>query len=190
MILDTTTKKIQLLLGATVATTQCSITASWVDFTSTDTTPGMTLSTSNNTTAVDIVAAPASSTQRKVNYISVCNRDTDFVSVTIRLNDNGTTYNYVASLMLAPNSTLQYTDTRGWVVIDAAGNVVIATGAIADIQVFSANGTWTRPTNATYSMVNLCGGGGSGGGGSGKASRRAYLKRTLYCAPTVNPETV
>ena len=131
MILDATTKKIQLLLGAVATSSACNVTADWVDFTTSTTTPGLTPSTSNGVTAVDIVTAPASSTQRKVNFISVCNTDTDFVAVTIRLNDNGTTYNYLSAFLLAPNSTLQFTDMRGWVVIDAAGNIVVATGSIS-----------------------------------------------------------
>lgn len=174
MILNSTTKKIQLILsglvGDAVATNQLSVVASWVDFTATTTTPGTTLSTSNNETAVDIVAAPGANTQRKVNWISVCNRDTDFVYATVRLNDNGTLYNYVSGLLLAPDSTLQFTDTRGWIVIDCDGNEQVASGAITDIQTFTSNGIWLRPSGITYAHVDVCGGGGSGGGGSSAAS--------------------
>lgn len=173
MILDTTNKKVQFLLDANVASSQLNITADWVDITSTTTTPGSTFSTSNNVTAVDIIPAPSASTQRVVKYISICNTDTDFVNLTVRLNDNGTTYNYVGSFLLAVNSTLQYTDAAGWTVIDAAGNIVIATGAVRDIQVFSSNGTWTKPQNATYCLVDLCGAGGSGGGGSSNGTNSA-----------------
>ena len=105
MFLDTTTKKIQVLLGAAGTTNACPVTVDYVDFTSTTTTPGIQLSTTNGTAAVDILSAPGSSTQRKVNFISLCNYDTDFVTVTIRLNDNATTYNYVTALLLPPNAT-------------------------------------------------------------------------------------
>lgn len=167
MILDTTTRKLQILLGAAVAANQLPVTVDYVQFTSTTTTPALQLSTTNNTTAVDILPAPASSTQRKVNFISIVNKDTDFVNVTVRLDDNGTTYNYVSSMVLAPNCTLQFTDTRGWSIIDSNGNILIAPTAVTDIQVFTDNGTWTRPTGATYTLVDCYGGGGSGAGGTG-----------------------
>jgi hypothetical protein len=170
MILDTTTRKLQILLGATVNANQLPVTVDYVDFTSTTTTPALQLSTTNSTTAVDILSAPASSTQRKVNLITIANKDTDFVSVTIRLNDNTTLYNYVASMALAPNCTLQFTDTRGWSIIDSNGNILIAPTAVTDIQVFTVNGTWTRPTGSTYTLVDCFGGGGSGGGGPGAAA--------------------
>lgn len=164
MILNTTTKKIQLLLGATVASTQCAVTVDYVDYSATATTPGLVVTQSNNVSAVDIVPAPAANAQRKVNYMSICNRDTDFISVTVRLNDNGTLYNYLSNFLLAPNTTLQFTDMKGWTVIDAAGNLIVAQSAISDIQVFTSNGLWVKPTGATYAMVDMCGGGGSGGG--------------------------
>jgi len=167
MILDTTTRKLQILLGATVAANQLRVTVDYVEFTSSTTTPALQLSTTNNTTAVDILDAPASSTQRKVNFISIANRDTDFVNVTVRLNDNGTTYNYVSSMALAPNCTLQFTDTRGWSIIDSNGNILIAPTAVTNIQVFTANGTWTAPKGSTYTLVDCFGGGGSGAGGTG-----------------------
>ena len=158
------------MLGATVVANQLPVTVDYVEFTSTTTTPAIQLSTTNNTTAVDILSAPASSTQRKVNLITIANKDTDFVNVTVRLDDNGTTYNYVSSMALAPNCTLQFTDTRGWSIIDSNGNILVAPTAVADIQIFTANGTWTRPTGATYTLVDCYGGGGSGGGGTGNTA--------------------
>ena len=169
MILDATTRKVQILLRAPVAANQCPVYVDYVDFTSTATTPGNQLSNTNSTTAVDIVNAPAASTQRKVNLITVCNRDTDFVVVTIRLNDNATLYNYVNDLALPPNSTLQYTDTNGWSVITTSGAVTAASiGSAVDIQTYTANGTWTKPTNATFVQVDVCGGGGAGGSGASR----------------------
>ncbi len=178
MILNTTTRKLQILLGATVAANQLPVTVDYVEFTSSTTTPALQLSTTNNTTAVDILPAPASSTQRKVNFISIVNKDTDFVNVTVRLDDNGTTYNYVSSMALAPNCTLQFTDTRGWSIIDSNGNILVAPTAVTDIQVFTANGTWTAPKGATYTLVDCYGGGGSGGGGTGNVAG---------VSPTVRP---
>ena len=179
MILNTTTRKLQILLEAAVITNQCPVYVDYVDFTTTTTTPGNQLSNTNSTTAVDILSAPAASTQRKVNLITVCNRDTDFVNVTIRLDDNATLYNYVNGLSLAPNATLQYTDTEGWSVITPSGAVEISSASLIDVQTFTASGTWTKPTGATFVQIDVCGGGGNGagatGGGGGGGSRNQFL---------------
>lgn len=62
----------------------------------------------------------------------------------------------------------------------AAGNVLKATSTTAatwtapvDVQVFTANGTWTKPANVTTVFVQLVGGGGGGGAGSQGAAGTA-----------------
>jgi hypothetical protein len=194
MILNATTKKVQILLGAAVTANQCPIVVDYVDFTSTTTTPGNQLSNTNSTTAVDIVSAPAASTQRKVNLITVCNKDTANVSVTIRLNDNGTNYSYVASLTLGTGSTLQFTDTNGWSVIAADGTIVQQiVVSNTDIQIFTASGTWAKPASATYVLVDMVGGGAAGnyggGGNGGSAGGGAARKQFLFLASDL-PATV
>ena len=185
MILNATTKKVQILLSAAVVTTQCSVVVDYVDFTSAAITPGNQFSNTNSTTAVDIINAPAASTQRKVNMITVCNKDTDSVAVTIRLNDNATTYNYVSGISLAVGATLQFTDTDGWSVLNSDGSISLSLSSstsATDIQVFTTSGTWTKPTNATFVQVDLVGAGGGGGsystgggGGGGGGGRKQFL---------------
>lgn len=53
-------------------------------------TPGNSNGALNGTTSVDIVAAPAASTQRLVQSVVFYNRDTADVTITLRLDDNGT----------------------------------------------------------------------------------------------------
>jgi len=53
-------------------------------------TPGNNNGALNGVTAVDIVAAPAASTQRVVRNVSFFNRDTAAVTITLRLDDGGT----------------------------------------------------------------------------------------------------
>lgn len=91
IILDATTRSVEVLLGGAVTTNQLPIVASYVDNTTTSYTPGSSNTQSNNTTAVTAVAAPASSTQRQVKLLTVTNADTAAATVTVRYNDNGTT---------------------------------------------------------------------------------------------------
>ena len=120
MFLDTTTRKLQIILTAAKTTTDMSVIVDYVDITTTTTVPGITPSLSNGVTAVDILAAPAASTQRKVNGLEVYNADTASKVVEIRLNDNATLYTIV-KITLGVGDTLGYTDVRGWYVQNANG---------------------------------------------------------------------
>lgn len=64
----------------------------------------------------------------------------------------------------------------------------LVSGVIADIQTFTASGTWTKPSGATWVMVELWGGGGgggrtsggqAGGGGGGGYSQRLFRASDL-----------
>lgn len=52
-------------------------------------TPGNSNGTLNGTTEVDVVAAPAASTQRMVRNITFFNRDASSVEITLKYDDNG-----------------------------------------------------------------------------------------------------
>lgn len=129
MICDATTRKLQGLLSGSAATTNPVVVVDWVDLTTTTTTGGCTTSSLNGTTAVDIMPAPAASTQRKVNAVTLFNSDTASVTVTIRYNDNATLYTLVRITLLT-GETLCYSDTAGWFTLDTSGNFK-GTAAIA-----------------------------------------------------------
>lgn len=88
IILNSTNKSLELVLSGAVATTELDWTISYVDITTTAFTPIATSGTSNGTTDVTIMAAPAASTQRQLKHLAVYNADTDPVDVTIQYNDN------------------------------------------------------------------------------------------------------
>lgn len=114
MILDSTTKSLQVVLNATPATTQASIVASWADLTATTFIGGNTDLTSNGTTAVTAVAAPAASTQRQLKNLNIYNADSAYITVTVQLLD-GATVRVLYKATLAPGQTLVWTAEQGWV---------------------------------------------------------------------------
>ena len=127
--LNTTTRKLQAVLGAAVAANQLPILVGWADKTTTTYTAGATPSNSNSTTAVDICAAPGASTVREIDSIIVRNRDTAAATLTIRYNDNATTYD-IFTVTLSAGHMLVYAHGTGWQVMDSLGR--INTGSVMD----------------------------------------------------------
>lgn len=127
MILDTTTKSLQVILAAAVATAQLPCVAAWADISTSAFTPGSSDTQTNGTTAVTLVAAPATSTQRQIKSLTVYNADTTNATVTVRLNNNST-LRIVVSVILAPGQTLQFAE-NSWSVIDNAGSLQESGGA-------------------------------------------------------------
>lgn len=123
MILDTATKKLQVLLAGAVATNQLVVVASWVDTISGSTfVPGNFHALTNGATAVDVVAAPAAATQRQIKELSVFNADTAAATATIRMLDTATPRNFV-SITLQAGETLLYADLQGWMVLATNGAI-------------------------------------------------------------------
>jgi hypothetical protein len=123
IILTNTTDTVQVILSQSVAANQMQCYVSFRDTTSTTITPGSRVVNTNNTTAVDIVQAPGSLTQRIVDFISIQNIDTSQNDVTIRFNDNSTTY-ILFKTRLNIGDKIEYHDGKGFKVINSAGGQV------------------------------------------------------------------
>ncbi len=126
MILDSTTKKIQVVLAAAIATTNPVVIASYADMSATALVGGNNIVNANGTTAVDVVAAPAASTQRQLKFMTVYNADTAAVTVTVQLN-NGGTISPAVKVTLPSGYTLNFTP-EGWRVTDTNGSFVSTGG--------------------------------------------------------------
>lgn len=155
------TDKIQVVLAGAVTTNQLSCVASWQDITS----AGMTLPQSssqaptNSTTDVDLIAAPAASTNRQVVHINIYNADTVAATITVKKDVSGTDYVLVKSL-LQVGDTLQWSRESGWTILKVSSQESVV------ITNFIANGTWTKPAGLKR-ILGVCVGAG-GGGGSGR----------------------
>src|SRR3990167_4201088 len=123
LLLDATTKSVEVVLAGTVTTNQLPFTADYADITTTTFAPGHNDGTTNNVTAVTMVAAPGASTQRQVKFLSIYNADTASATVTVRYNNNGTT-RILGKVALAAGDTLQYTDGNGFTVITDTGGII------------------------------------------------------------------
>ena len=121
IILTQTTDKIQVKLSGTVSTNQLHCYSVFRDTTTTGITPSRNVVLTNNTTAVDLVGSPSSSTQRNVEYLNVYNADTSSAIVTFLFNDNGTTYEINVATLL-PGEKVEYQSGIGFKVLDCFGS--------------------------------------------------------------------
>ena len=110
MILDATTKSLEIKLGEAVASTNCDVIACWGDYTATTFTPGETGTVTNGVTAVAAAAAPAASTQRLVQEVTVYNADTIAHLVILQVHDTagGGTVRVFRRRVLAPLEDWSY----------------------------------------------------------------------------------
>lgn len=121
IILDSTSDILELLSTAAVSTDYY---ISYVDITTTAYTPGVSDGNISTATTTTILAAPASSTQRQVKYISITNRSTTTAQgVTVKYDVSGTERYLTPSVTLGAGETYQYTNEGGWQVLDRNGRV-------------------------------------------------------------------
>ena len=120
--LDTINRSLQLFLGAAKTTNNLQIVVSYSDQTASSYLGATQLSNSNGTTPVTICNAPAASTIRDIDMITVLNTDTVYQVVTIQYLDTATTYK-ILDIQLNVGDKLTWTHGSAWQVVDNSGNV-------------------------------------------------------------------
>lgn len=118
--LDSTTRKLQVVLAGAVTTNQLPVVVSYSDQTSSTYNGATQLAVTNNTTEVDICSAPPAATTRDVDFIQVQNTDTVPATVTVRVDAGGTNYD-LKKVTLAAGESLTYTHGAGWSTTNAGG---------------------------------------------------------------------
>lgn len=124
LVLDATTKSIVAVMSGAQATTNPDFTAAWADNTGSAFTEGASDGAFNGTNSVTIVAAPAAATRRIIRSITMENRDTAPVTITLSYDNNGT-------LRTIAKVTLQVGDT--WTTngtFDTNGNLKQTMGSV------------------------------------------------------------
>lgn len=94
LILDATTKSLEVVLGGAITTNQLPFTAHYVDSLNADESVSAISENdgaTNSTTPVTMVAAPSSGHTRHIKQLSVYNSDTAAATVTVQINNNSTT---------------------------------------------------------------------------------------------------
>jgi len=104
LILDATTKSIEVAMSGAAATTNPDFTAAFADDTGSAFTEGANDGALNGTNAVTLVAAPAAATRRVIKSITIENKDTAAVTLTISYNNNST-LRTIAKVTLAVGDT-------------------------------------------------------------------------------------
>jgi hypothetical protein len=132
IVLDSTTKKLQIRMSASDVEMVWDVTWAELDQTtqallSVGDASGLT----NDTTDVDMVAAPASGRYRKIMHASVVNVGSFPTTAVEIVKDISGTDRLIQRCMLNLYDALQYDDGEGWRVVDASGQVKQSTGAPA-----------------------------------------------------------
>jgi hypothetical protein len=152
LVLDATTKSIVCAMSGAAATTNPDFTAAWADNSVTAFTEGSTDGALNGTSSVTLVAAPAASTRRAIKTITIQNRDTAAVTVTVSYNNNGT-------LRTIARVTLQVGDT--WTTdgtFDTSGSLkqvagIVNLASVTGTLAVANGGTGVTTSTGTGSVV-------------------------------------
>lgn len=120
IVLDSTLRKLVCVVGGSPGT-QFQITVAYTDVTSSASTPGSYTTQTNSLTQVDVLAAPAASTQRIVHSININNTAGTYL-FTLSYSDNGTLRS-IWSGYLDQYDTLHYDERGGLSIIDNYGRL-------------------------------------------------------------------
>lgn len=125
MVLDSTLKKLQIVLSGAITTNQLPYVVSYFDITQSTMSASDLIEgdgTSNSTTAVDVVGAPLSGIRRQIKELIINNADTASATLKVRYNNNGTARDiYIATLSVGDQ--LVYTDRTGFQVVNSLGQI-------------------------------------------------------------------
>lgn len=151
MLLDRSTRSIEIILGEAHTTNPMDICAHWEDtFKEQVDRPNEQITRSNGVAAVIIVPAPADNVARRIREITICNNDTVLHTVTVRFNDATLGLFRAWTQTLAAGQTYNYTKESGWFPISGSLPYGPTTGSGAVVLQTSPAllGSPTAPTQA------------------------------------------
>ncbi len=144
ILLTTTGESVEVVTGGAGAVDYI---VSWVDITTSALTPGSGDGAITTATTTTIVAAPGASTSRQIKGITIRNTDAAANAVVVRKDNSGSPREFI-SATLALDESLHFTDTEGWVKIDANGQRQCVVSTVAPVP------SWVRaPHFATNNLT-------------------------------------
>lgn len=164
LVLDATTKSIVASMSGAAATTNPDFTAAYADNNGTTFVEGANDGALNGTSSVTLVAAPAASTRRTIKSITIENKDTAAVTITVSYNNNST-LRTIAKITLNVGDTWTFNGTfdtygslkntgYGTLSQQNANAVTITGGTISGVQFLGYQGNLVSKT-ANYTAVGL-----------------------------------
>ena len=165
IVLDSTSKSITIVMSGAAATTNPSYTTAYADNNGTSFTEGASDGVLSGTTPVTVISAPASSTRRIVNTITVENNDTAAVTITVGY-VNGANTRVIAKVTLQVGDT--WTTSGAY---DTNGNLKQILGTV----------NLATQVTGTLAVAN---------GGTGATTSTGSGSVVLGTSPTVNNPTV
>lgn len=168
LVLDATTESIVVAMSGAAATTNPDFTSAYADDTGSAFTEGSNDGALNGTNSVTLVAAPAAATRRVVKNITIYNRDTAAVTITVSFNNNSTLRNIAkVTLQVGDTWTTDGTfDTNGALkqtlgtvnLASVTGVLPIANGGTGATSFASANIPATNTTNTFTALQTFSAG--------------------------------
>jgi hypothetical protein len=153
LILDATTKSIVAVMAGPAATTNPDFTAAWADNDGSSFAEGSSDGALNGTSQVTLIAAPGASTRRVIKSITIQNRDTAAVTVTVKYDNNGTLRNIaVVTLAVGDTWTLNGSFSNDGSLKQTIGTVNLASQVTGVLAI--ANGG-TNASTAAAARTNL-----------------------------------
>lgn len=193
IILDSTSKSLEV---TTTTSVSLDYYCSFVDITTTTFVPGQSDGNIASATTTTIVAAPASSTQRQIKYISLTNKGTTAQGVTVKFDVSATERNITPSISLSAGETYQYTQDGGWQVLTSNGQLktkpVDQSGYSGKNVAFYKVGTAAEAVGLRYCYAKDTGFPGAWAPGTPGLAGRATDGTTasdVGCIPIANPSS-
>ncbi len=170
--LDTVNRSLTLFLGGAQVTAPLQVVVSYSDQTASTYLGASQLTNSNGVTVVTICAAPAASTIRDIDMVTVLNTDTATQTVTIQLLDTATNYKIITTSLLVGDK-LTYTHGSAWQVVSSDGSIKYTVSGT--VTSFSAGTTGFTPSTATSGAITLAGTLAIANGGSGATTAQTAM---------------
>jgi len=153
LVLDATTESIVVVMSGSAATTNPDFTSAYADDTGSAFTEGSNDGALNGTNSVTLVAAPAAATRRVVKNITIYNKDTAAVTITVSFNNNSTLRNIAkVTLQVGDTWTLEGAYDTSGALKQTLGTVNLASGVTGTLPVANG-GTGVTTSTGTGNVV-------------------------------------